>query len=101
VAKRRGTEGKVTLDQLIAQTTPVLKSFKISPQLMDLDRLSRLEDLDRLWEKIRAVLASVKGVGYRVVTEEHFQWFVDLLDEKYHAEETKIEQEYPVPKRKR
>jgi hypothetical protein len=100
---------KLSLDQLINQTKPILnsmaiKGIKIAPELMDLGRLSRLEDLDRLWRRIQEVQNSPQGVNnlghYRRITEEQFQWFVDMLTEKYHAEEAKVDHDYPV-KRKR
>lgn len=94
-------KAKITLDYLIRQTNP--KPLKArQPRLLtleQLDRLSKLEDLNRLADKIRRIEdspAAPKEVGaLRLVREESFEWLVDLARDKYETMKQAIEAEYP------
>jgi hypothetical protein len=117
VAKRKSTEQdkKLTLDRLIAQTKPQSLSYSLSDPTFppprrkpprplsfeDLDRLSKLEDLDRmLWkiqeiERISPKIVSPDSANRRMLTEEHFQWLIDLAQNKYEIMREAVEAEYP------
>jgi hypothetical protein len=71
--------------------------------LADLDRISKLEDLDRMMTKIRDIesqSASVKNPEkhmepFRIVSEESFQWLIELATNKHDVMLAAVQAEYP------